>query len=335
MWMVGTLMVTYLICRPITYVWNLVPSNGHCGNPKVAYVAVAAADIFTDMLIILLPQPVIWQLNLPLRMKIAVSAVVGIGALSIGMGIARLVGMAETNFMDFATATQDVHWSVIEIATAMFTCCAPSYHFLIRQWLGHGVTTADAHSRSRRLEHGQARTVPDYDDSLSGSVNNRRVRHTLFNMDLTEPVDYEQMDSGNALLSLGAGWDSNMSRLTGCVLLLNVMIAILISVECVPSQCKATERGTAPARDEITTREEILYRAWAAALAAPAACLTSRLAALYNPHFIYLTFFDGLLSAGYAIWAGYALGMRRMKLEELEHMYPDVGAGEDGRVKAM
>lgn len=68
-------------------------------------------------------------------------------------------------------------------------------------------------------------------------------------------------------------------------------------------------------------------------MCAPAACLSARLADLENPDFVYVAGLDAVLSALYALWAGYAAGMRKLKLSDLESDFPDLEAAEDGRVK--
>ncbi|KAI5304195.1 hypothetical protein KEM56_006755 [Ascosphaera pollenicola] len=146
----------------------------------------------------------------------------------------------------------------------------------------------------------------------------------------------------------------DISKITLCVILLNIMVFILISVDFAvrndrshhrPSAVERPKKGPCCQncsrrsgeclRDKIPTREEVIYRAAAAALCAPAACLSARLADIENPRFIYLAGLDGVISAVYALWAGYAAGMRKLKLDELQSDFPDLEAGEDGRVKNM
>ncbi|KAI5309415.1 hypothetical protein KEM55_003281 [Ascosphaera atra] len=111
-----------------------MPIRGTCGNATAAYVGIAASDVFTDLLVVLLPQPVIWKLYLPIGTKLGISGIICVGLLSIGMGVARLVGMLQTDFNNYTIATKDDYWAVIEIATAIFTCCGPALQPLVRQW---------------------------------------------------------------------------------------------------------------------------------------------------------------------------------------------------------
>ncbi|KAI5286045.1 hypothetical protein KEM54_000100 [Ascosphaera aggregata] len=135
--------------------------------------------------------------------------------------------------------------------------------------------------------------------------------------------DYS-FEYGLSIAEIQQMWDSDMYRLMFCVLLLNFVAFVLISVDKRSGKCL---------RDKIITKEEIIYRAACAALCAPAACLASRLAALQDSQFMYLAGFDGFLAATYAIWAGYSAGMRKIKLDELQSRYPDLEASASGRLK--
>lgn len=80
-WSVATILVAFLLCRPLGYNWNLLPTAGHCGNQTKAYAAIGVTDIITDVMIILLPQPVIWKLRLPTGSRIALAGLLCLGLL--------------------------------------------------------------------------------------------------------------------------------------------------------------------------------------------------------------------------------------------------------------
>lgn len=63
------------LCHPREKYWNVLISTGHCANPYIANIVVAAMNSFSDFVILLLPQGVIWKLQMPLKRKIGVSAI--------------------------------------------------------------------------------------------------------------------------------------------------------------------------------------------------------------------------------------------------------------------
>lgn len=81
LWGVMTILVAFLLCRPLGYNWNLLPPSGHCGNQQSAYAAVGITDILTDVMILVLPLPMIWKLQLPLGNKIALAGLLCLGIL--------------------------------------------------------------------------------------------------------------------------------------------------------------------------------------------------------------------------------------------------------------
>ncbi|KAF7952622.1 uncharacterized protein EAE97_002119 [Botrytis byssoidea] len=124
-WTVMTILIAFLICRPLGYNWNLQPTAGHCGNTISAYTAVGIVDIITDMMILLLPQPIIWRLQMPTANKIALAALMCFGLFTVAMSVARVVTILNTDFSDFTYNLYNYIWPVIEFGVAIFVCCGP------------------------------------------------------------------------------------------------------------------------------------------------------------------------------------------------------------------
>lgn len=70
-----------LACRPLAHAWNpLVP--GTCAPGKLSvHIISAAINVASDLIIVILPQPVIWRLELGRKRKWGLSAVFLLGAL--------------------------------------------------------------------------------------------------------------------------------------------------------------------------------------------------------------------------------------------------------------
>ncbi|ESZ93962.1 hypothetical protein SBOR_5665 [Sclerotinia borealis F-4128] len=135
-WVIMTILIAFLICRPLGYNWNLQPTAGHCGNTISAYTAVGIADIITDMMILLLPQRMLWKLQLPMANKLALAALMCLGLFTIGMSIARVVTILNTDFSDFTYNLYNYIWPVIEFGVAIFVCCGPLLRPLLTPLFG-------------------------------------------------------------------------------------------------------------------------------------------------------------------------------------------------------
>lgn len=70
-------------CSPLSKSWDpLLAHSGHCAiNVLVLNVVAAAANSLSDIIILILPQPVIWNLQMHFKKRLAVSAVFSIGLL--------------------------------------------------------------------------------------------------------------------------------------------------------------------------------------------------------------------------------------------------------------
>ncbi|KAL8678144.1 MAG: hypothetical protein Q9186_005476 [Xanthomendoza sp. 1 TL-2023] len=89
LWMIQQVLASLLLCQPISYNWD-ASLNGHCGNVAANCLAGAAVNTFTDILILILPMPTIWHLHVPLRNKIILSLIFGLGSLICIISIIRL-----------------------------------------------------------------------------------------------------------------------------------------------------------------------------------------------------------------------------------------------------
>lgn len=67
-------------CTPVKKSWYPeIP--GHCGDSNMKYIAAASVDLVIDVIIIVLPMPILWGLQLPLARKIALMGVFALGFL--------------------------------------------------------------------------------------------------------------------------------------------------------------------------------------------------------------------------------------------------------------
>ncbi|KAL9564557.1 hypothetical protein ACKAV7_011009 [Fusarium commune] len=88
--------------RPVSAYWTGV---GECWNPRIRiyYIyATIAFSILTDLICSLLPVFVIWNTSLPLKTKISVWALMSLGLVATGFGIARAASLG--------VVTSDLSW---------------------------------------------------------------------------------------------------------------------------------------------------------------------------------------------------------------------------------
>lgn len=77
-WCVALELVIILQCQPLSAFWN-VSVKGSCLDFRKLNMASAIGHTITTMIVILLPQPLIWKLNMSLAKKVAYSGICLLG----------------------------------------------------------------------------------------------------------------------------------------------------------------------------------------------------------------------------------------------------------------
>ncbi|CAD6586493.1 MAG: hypothetical protein ASARMPRED_002559 [Alectoria sarmentosa] len=79
-----------LICRPITYRWapNLI--DGSCGDQKMLDMSIAILNLLQDVVVVVLPMPVLWGLQMATTRKVALSCMFGMGIMICAITIYRV-----------------------------------------------------------------------------------------------------------------------------------------------------------------------------------------------------------------------------------------------------
>ena len=91
-WTVSFFFANLLQCYPIWINWNASGAQAdQCIKTNAMYLAQAWTDVLTDIMILSLPVPCIWALQMPARHKVGVTAIFLLGLLTVLSGVAKLV----------------------------------------------------------------------------------------------------------------------------------------------------------------------------------------------------------------------------------------------------
>jgi hypothetical protein len=81
LWGIMTVLIGLFICRPFAFNWDPTIPGGKCGNQNAGYASVGVVDIVTDLVIMILPIPMVLNLHLPTANKIGLCSIFGFGLL--------------------------------------------------------------------------------------------------------------------------------------------------------------------------------------------------------------------------------------------------------------
>ncbi len=131
-WTVGYFFSNLFQCWPIATNWTWFGfSKDLCINTNMMILSQSWSDIFTDLLILAMPLPCIWALQMKFRHKLGVSAIFLLGLLTVGSGIAKLVFFirASSNTVSSLDVsyvlTPTVYWPMIESSLGIVGACLP------------------------------------------------------------------------------------------------------------------------------------------------------------------------------------------------------------------
>ncbi|KAK1842765.1 integral membrane protein [Colletotrichum chrysophilum] len=131
------LLVSTFQCLPVSAFWlrfdanaNLSPSDYECGvNVKTFFIANAIPNIITDVLLLLLPVPGIWSLQLRKPQKVALVGIFTLGIFVTAVSFIRLHYVLAIDFADPDTTwllIEEMMWTGIEVNIGTVSACLPS-----------------------------------------------------------------------------------------------------------------------------------------------------------------------------------------------------------------
>ena len=81
-WLIGVLLAQIFTCVPVNGAWDIiVQASAKCIDTTAFYYGNAISNLLTDVIILCLPMPLIWQLQMNTHKKLALSGVLLLGSL--------------------------------------------------------------------------------------------------------------------------------------------------------------------------------------------------------------------------------------------------------------
>lgn len=80
-WGIAAFIVNLNVCHPIAFFYNKTTPHGKCKNQAISGTINGSLSLLGDVMILCLPIPMIWQLHVNLRRKIALVGIFMLGGL--------------------------------------------------------------------------------------------------------------------------------------------------------------------------------------------------------------------------------------------------------------
>ncbi|KAK0739512.1 hypothetical protein B0T21DRAFT_346819 [Apiosordaria backusii] len=142
LYVIGAVQITYCFadmpylffkCRPFHAAWDIMAPDRNLKCPKlhtdilVSSIG-SAINITTDLLLSVAPMFILWNLRRPLRERVVICILTGMGLFASGASIMKAVVIADwTNVDDqWEMAMAIATWTVLEQFISLFAACSPS-----------------------------------------------------------------------------------------------------------------------------------------------------------------------------------------------------------------
>ncbi|RAH64732.1 uncharacterized protein BO66DRAFT_282663, partial [Aspergillus aculeatinus CBS 121060] len=151
----AVLFVDIFQCHPIAYVYDTSLANGTCINQGAFYVATAAINLFTDILVVSIPTLITFRLHMPWRKKLAVCVILCMGLIATAIGIWRIIllanGFFPTHPVTDATYAIGFCSSAVEVHVAVVAACAPCLKAVVSRYWPRLFGTTDQYSSGKNM----------------------------------------------------------------------------------------------------------------------------------------------------------------------------------------
>ena len=81
LWWMGLMLTAFLHCRPFAYNWDRSIPNGHCVDDNLVGYTITSINIVGDLVVLILPIPWLWGMNMAVPKRMAVVGLFVLGSL--------------------------------------------------------------------------------------------------------------------------------------------------------------------------------------------------------------------------------------------------------------
>ncbi|KAM0227272.1 hypothetical protein ACHAPO_011692 [Fusarium lateritium] len=149
-----TLIISTLLlfgCYPIQTAWDPFRfASGKCADNAVVYIIIAVVNIISDLILFVIPIPMIVQLKMPLGQKIGVAIMFGIATITVATSIVRMIYLpALLGALDIPWVAAPANvWSIAEANLFIVCGSMPTLRKFFKRvapkWMGSSPTPEEA-----------------------------------------------------------------------------------------------------------------------------------------------------------------------------------------------
>ncbi|KAI1147214.1 hypothetical protein F4825DRAFT_455722 [Nemania diffusa] len=162
LWGISEVIVAIAQCQPIAFQWNRKIEGGHCIDQLAYYRWVSVPNVIHDVVMLIMPLPVVWTLKIDFRQKLALTAVFLIGSIGCISSFVRLSIFFKLNALSDNTwaSIQLQSWTLAETGVILISACLPSLWPLVLRTMTRKGTLRSGYSKGISARDGLESSQP-------------------------------------------------------------------------------------------------------------------------------------------------------------------------------
>lgn len=144
-WCLGAFILCYSLvlsfciifqCKPIRGAWDPM-IDAKCFNLKIVILLTSSLNVFTDVLTLCLPLPLLWRLKLPKEKKVQLTGIFLLGGFVCFASLYRTTQVKNVSLEDAPWSDVDgAIWSIVELCVGIFSACLPLFLPIFNKMIG-------------------------------------------------------------------------------------------------------------------------------------------------------------------------------------------------------
>ncbi|OTB05030.1 hypothetical protein M426DRAFT_147117 [Hypoxylon sp. CI-4A] len=132
---VADLITIFASCQPLSAMWESPEaSNAHCINLLLFYALATLPNIVTDLVMLMLPFPIIWRLQMATRFKTGLTFTFLVGSSGLVASIMRLWSFTDYRGALDGGTVERLIWTIAEPGAYLISACLVMYRPLLEKF---------------------------------------------------------------------------------------------------------------------------------------------------------------------------------------------------------
>lgn len=168
------------LCKPVAYWWNK-SLDGHCLDERSVWLSNSIVNMATDIIIVLIPIPVVFRLCISLKQKLSLTLLFvlgGFGCITSGLRVRSVVVIAQSEDVTWDNAPAAI-WSAIEVNVAIICACLATLKPLLTRYAPKILGATLSISEATRASEGGSVSMPTQPRSTTSPITPRVGGHVF------------------------------------------------------------------------------------------------------------------------------------------------------------